>query len=76
MVREDESPKIIYMDETLCQKRFGLFVAAILAVPLVGGSTFVALRGSEPPTQNWLALAGIVFAIIIWAFTQVANAKL
>ena len=46
--------------------RFRWLVAAIVTLLAIGGGVFVYLRGYDSSTQNWLALAAIIAAVILF----------
>jgi hypothetical protein len=48
----------------------------VVSLSLVGSIAFVAYRGYDPATQNWIAAAAFIYTIIAAALAPLVTRKL
>jgi hypothetical protein len=62
----DPTAPILYMDEEFSSVRFGCVAFMLFSSTAIGGSVFVSYKGYETPTQSWLAVVSLVFAVLFF----------
>jgi hypothetical protein len=63
----NQSPGILYVEETVSRARVGWVFSAIGIAIAVGGGAAVYFWGTKSVTQNWMALAAMILAIFLVA---------
>jgi hypothetical protein len=64
------------MEEKFSAAKFGSIILGLLLISVLGGSLFVAIKGSQSSTQSWLNWVSIVFSIVLFAFMPLMMRKL